>query len=204
MGEPKLRKYTVAEYLEILEASPVKLELIDNQIYTRDGKPYLGAEATNMAGASINHNQISTNLIFELKNKLKGSNCKTFASDARLHSPIKNAYFFPDLVVICGEIKFENDDKNAITNPTIIIEILSDSTESVDRGTKFHHYRQFNSLKEYVLVNQKEARIEVFIKKEDKDIMLVKCFEGIDAICTLESISFSLPLKNIYEGVKFS
>jgi len=204
MGEPKLRKYTAKEYLEILEASPIKLEFIDSQIYTKDGKPYLGNDALNMAGASINHNQISSNLVFQLKNKLKGTNCKTFASDAKLYCATKNSYFFPDLMVICNNITFAKDDVNAITNPTIVVEILSDSTESVDRGTKFHHYRQLNSLQEYVLVNQNEARIEIFVKKEDKDIMVVKCFEGIDSICTLESINYNIPLNDIYEGIKLS
>src|SRR5262245_46847116 len=111
---------------------------------------YLNGYIIAMAGASREHNLIAGNLHGELRSQLKGRPCETYVSDMRVFIDRTGLYTYPDIVAVCGEARFQDDGVDTLLNPTVIVEVLSDSTERYDRGRKFGHYRQLPSLREYV------------------------------------------------------
>src|SRR5438045_3140164 len=121
---------------------------------------YFGGEMFMMAGASEQHNLITTNVVREFSTQLKGRPCKAYANDMRVKVAPTGLFTYPDVVVACGDIHFDDEQKDTLTNPTVIIEVLSKSTEAYDRGEKFVHYRRLDSLQEYLLVSQDQYRIE--------------------------------------------
>ena len=118
-----------------------------------------------MAGASINHNQVLSNLIGAINPSLKGKSCNVFSSDIRVHIPINNSFTYPDLTIVCGKHELPDDHFDTLLNPSVIIEVLSPSTENYDRGNKFFIYQQLTSLKEYILINSVLAMVQVITKK---------------------------------------
>ncbi|GAC1581704.1 MAG: Uma2 family endonuclease [Polyangiales bacterium] len=123
---------------------------------------YLRGQVWAMAGGTIEHGRLASALAGELRSGLRGRPCAVFSSDVRIRVEATDRATYPDLSVACGKRETAKDDDDALTNPMIIVEVLSDSTEADDRGQKFAHYRQLTSLREYVLVSQHEPRIEVF------------------------------------------
>ena len=119
-----------------------------------------------MSGASRAHNLITGNIFGELRTLLKGSGCETYANEMRVSSPLTSSYFYPDVVVVCEEPRFEDDVFDTLLNPIIFVEVLSPSTEAYDRGEKFAHYRQLASLQEYVLVTQDKVLVEHYRRQE--------------------------------------
>ncbi|HZO87468.1 MAG TPA: Uma2 family endonuclease [Chthonomonadaceae bacterium] len=122
---------------------------------------YHGGRIVAMAGASKGHNRITVNLIRHLANQLEGTSCEPFANDLRVRVPACDKYDYPDVAVVCGEPQFEDSHLDTLLNPTLIIEVLSDTTEAADRGEKFACYRTLASLTTYVLVAQKRPSVEV-------------------------------------------
>ena len=163
---------------------------------------YINGEIYAMAGASYEHSSISSNLMFLLIGHLRGHPCQTHGSDLRVYNPTSGSYVYPDVSVICGEPEFTDSVLDTVKNPLVILEILSDSTEKDDRGDKFLHYQLLESLRVYVLVSQKEARIEVYTLRDESWEM--KEFVGLESVFTLEVIDFSAPLSDVYRGVKFA
>lgn len=145
---------TYAEYLAAEEASDVKHE-------------YLRGEVFAMAGGTLEHSRLAVNMAGELRNVLAGRRCVVFNSDARLRIAATDRATYPDVMVVCGHVERAADDPEAIANPVVIVEVLSDSTEADDRGEKFAHYRRLASLREYILVSQRGPRIEVFHREGD-------------------------------------
>lgn len=189
---PKTKRYTVAEYLRLADESPTKLE-------------YKSGELIDMAGATFNHNSIAMNLGGELRNRLSGGPCRVVGSDQRVRTA-DDHYCYPDVTVVCGEPKFVSMDvpQMTLTNPTVLIEVLSPSTEATDRSEKLVRYINLPSLNAYLLVAQDKPRIESFIRKADGSWAVGTFAEGIDAVLRIESLKVEIPLESIYANVRFA
>ncbi len=153
MVDPVLAAHvSYVDYLALERTSETKHEYINGLVYA-------------MAGGSLDHSRLSMNCGRVLGVALTGRPCVTFNSDARVRILETGRSTYPDLSVVCGRLERAPDDPDAITNPTVIVEVLSDSTEASDRGDKFAHYRRLPSLQQYVLVSQTTSRIEVFTRQ---------------------------------------
>ncbi len=179
--------YTVQEYLIRERAAAGKSEFYRGQIFA-------------MAGGSPRHNTISVNLVASLRGRLRGSPCRPYNSDQRIRIPANSLSTYPDVSIVCGELQIDADDHDAIVNPSVIFQVLSKSSESYDRGKKFDLYRQLESIREFVLVSQDEPQVERFVRQEDGSWVLTVFKELETELHTLENV---LPLKEIYEDVKF-
>ncbi len=155
-----------------------------------------------MSGARRNHNIIALNVGSEIQRSLKGKDCEGYPSDMRVFVPASRLYTYPDLVVACGEPIFQDEVLDTLLNPVLIIEILSESTESYDRGQKFQNYRSIDSLREYVLISQGSASIEKYVRHGDGFWMLSEA-AGLDTNITLEAIDCPLSLNDVYDKVNF-
>ena len=171
---------------------------------------YLNGELIAMSGASRAHNLITGNIVGELHNLLKGSGYETYASDMRVSAPVTSSYFYPDVVVVCEEPRFEDDVFDILLNPIILVEVLSSSTEAYDRGEKFSHYRHLASLQEYVLVSQDKVLVERYRRPQKRETAPVTAkdwiftaFQALADILPLTAIQCELPLQEIYERVTF-
>jgi Uma2 family endonuclease len=164
---------------------------------------YFGGEIFAMSGAKRNHNKITTNLSGLVWQHLKGKNCENYSSDMRVFVPETGLYTYPDLIVVCGEPKFQDEVFDTLLNPVLLIEVLSDSTEGYDRGKKFQHYRSIESLQEYVLVAQDEARIEKYVKS-GAGFWVLSDAVGLDAEIKFDSIDCIIALREVYDKVDFS
>lgn len=152
MGDPAIQPYvSYADYLERERTSATKLEWLDGVVY-------------DMAGGTPDHAGLQLAVGGELRAQLRGRKCRVFSSDLKIRVLATGLATYPDLSVVCGRLEKDPEDDNAVTNPTVLVEVLSDSTEGYDRGEKFAHYRRIPSLKEYVLVSQGNPRIEVWRK----------------------------------------
>lgn len=159
MGIPKLKpKISIEDYLEGEKVSQVKHEYLDGEIYA-------------MAGTSKSHNRIVGNLYKKLISRLQGSGCDTFFVDIKVRVEKLNRFYYPDIVVVCGE---DNEDEYYAVKPTLIIEILSPSTKLTDRREKMFAYKEIESLEEYVLIEQNRMYAEIYRRRKD-DI-----FVGLD------------------------
>jgi Uma2 family endonuclease len=161
---------------------------------------YLDGEVIAMSGASRAHNLIALNLAASLHDQLKGRPCETYAGDMRVHTPATGLYTYPDVVVVCGEPRFDDAALDTLLNPTLLIEVLSSSTESYDRGRKFAHYRTLESLREVVLVSQDEVRVELFTRQQHGHWLLSEA-SRLDEAVPLGSIGCELRLADVYDRV---
>ncbi len=163
---------------------------------------YLRGEIYAMSGASLEHNIIASNLNGALWNQFKDRPCRVLGSDMRVQVVEADAYFYPDLSGLCGGFDFHDERKDTYKNPQFVIEILSASTESYDRGKKFFHYQTLPSLREYVLVSQGEAAVEIYRKEGDR--WIYQLLTGPGAELKLESVDCTVPLSEIYRNVTFT
>lgn len=164
---------------------------------------YRDGEVVLMSGARRAHKLIAINVGSGLHGALKNKDCETYMSDMRVYVPSARLYTYPDIVVVCGDPKFIDDEFDTLTNPILLIEILSESTESYDRGQKFKHYRSIDSLREYVLISQQSPSIEKYVKHGDGFWMLSDA-AGLDSSLTLETIDCRLSLADVYDKVTFA
>jgi Uma2 family endonuclease len=178
---------TAEDYLALERASETKSE-------------YLDGEMVAMTGASFEHNLMVANLIGELRQQLKQRPCRVCPSDMRVHIPATGLYTYPDVLVVCGEPRFEDDHFDTLLNPTLIVEVLSPSSESYDRGKKFEHYRTIDSLAEYLLVSQNKFLVEQFVRQE-AGAWLFTATAGRDGRVQLPSIGCTLALSEVYDKV---
>ncbi len=152
-----------------------------------------------MGGASERHNLIVTNVVREVSQQLKGRPCKTYPTDCRTDMRGRIApsglYTYPDVVVVCGEARFDDDQRDTLLNPTLLVEVLSASTEAYDRGDKFEHYRKLDSLAEYLLIAQDRMHVELFVRRA-AEWVLTEC-DGRTASRRLPSIDATLALARI-------
>ena len=197
-------KLTLEEYLKLEEENEQKYEYHDGYVYA-------------MSGGSIPHSLIGGNIFLELGILLKGKSCKPINNDMKLWIEHKNRYFYPDCMVVCGKFELGKNHKDSITNPTIIIEVLSKSTEGYDRGDKFQAYRQLSSLRHYVLISQDKPQIEIFSRREDvqaikndnvtnASLWKITTLEGLDKVLSLElstTEKIEISLKDVDEDIDF-
>ena len=185
--------YTEQEYFDLEIADPLtKYEFVDGNIYA-------------MSGGTINHAQLAGNMMFQFKLQLKKLNnsCRVFNSDLKVKLEKSSVYFYPDLFVVCDKFSDESGRNQAVSNPRLIVEVLSQSTESYDRGDKFEKYRSLESLQEYVLVNQEKATVETYVRKNDK-LWEYRAFAGIESAAHFVSLDISVAMEDIYENVVFA
>ena len=161
---------------------------------------YVDGEILAWAGASRKHNLIAGNVQGELRQQLKGRPCEVYPGEMRVKAPATRAYVYPDVVVVCGEPKFEDGYLDTLLNPTLVFEVLSKSTESYNRLAKSAYYRTIESLSEYLLVAQEEYRIEQYVKQVAGRWLLTE-IRSLDAAIDLESIHCSLTLRDIYDRI---
>jgi Uma2 family endonuclease len=179
--------FTPEQYLEMEREADYKSEYLAGQIYA-------------MAGASPEHVLITGNVTGELRSQLKGRPCSTYPTDLRVRVRPTGLYTYPDVTVVCGKPEFADGDN--LLNPTLIVEVLSDSTEAYDRGEKFAHYRTLDTLKEYVLVSQDKPRVEKFSRQADGTWVL-SVADGMEAVMSLSSIGCELRLNEVYDRIEF-
>jgi Uma2 family endonuclease len=178
-------------------------EYLERENAALEKSEYYNGEIFAMAGTKPNHVRLCMNLSANLFNRLRGRDCEVFPTDLRVNIPqAGNLFTYPDISVVCGKADFSGLDPMSLLNPTLIIEVLSDSTAEYDRTAKFAMYRQIESLKEYVLVNQKQPFVETYLKKDSGEWVYSSASELTEEIL-LTSLNVSLPLAEIYERVEF-
>lgn len=182
------RLLTPEEYLAIERKAEYKSE-------------YFAGEMFALAGANRRHNRIVTNVVVGIDTQLKERPCNVYSSDMRVKVVKTGLYTYPDVVVTCGEELFEDDHKDTLLNPIVIIEVLSESTEAYDRGKKFKHYQQIESLLEYLLVAQDSYGVEKYVRQTGKQ-WLYSEFHDPEEIIKVQSIGCELVLKDLYSKVE--
>lgn len=181
------RRLTPEEYLAIERSTEARSEYFDGQIFA-------------VGGASFAHVQIVSNLVVQLGTQLKASRCRVFSTDLRIRVGATRLFTYPDVVVACEPHVFADDHRDTLTNPTLIIEVLSESTKDYDRGGKFAHYRTLASLREYLLFDQAVAHAEHFARQPGDRWLLSETVSLADTL-TLASIGADLKLAEVYDGV---
>ena len=179
---------SVEEYLELERTSEVRHEYYDGEIFA-------------IVGASESHALIVSNLVLSFGTQLRGGSCRVYSNDMRVQVAHTGLYTYPDLVVLCEEPRFlEEERRSTLLNPGLIVEVLSDSTEAYDRGKKFEHYQALDSLTDYLLVAQDEPRIDHFTRREGG--WFLTAARGLDGVVDLPALGCELPLAEIYDKVE--
>ncbi len=189
MGALQTSKISVEEYLALDRAAEIPSEYHDGEMFP-------------IAAVSWEHSIISANVVSMLRDRLAKTLCSVANSPLRVRvSPTK--YVIPDMMVVCGKPQLTDESQDTVTNPKVIVEILSPSTANYDYGEKFILYRNLESFEEYLLVAQDQARVEVAHKKANKQ-WVITTYEGLDAVVNIESLTMSLPMREIYSGVELN
>jgi len=182
--------YTLEEYAELEKNSEERLEFFDGNVWS-------------VAGASPKHEDIVSNTITELKTKLRGRGCKVFGSNLRVKVPIYQPYRYPDVTALCEQPIYENFyGLEVLTNPALIVEVLSPSTEAFDVGDKFTLYKSIASLTEYLLISQELIRVVLYTKRDEK-VWLHQEFNSLDETVCLSSLNCEVALAEIYLDIEF-
>jgi Uma2 family endonuclease len=177
---------TPEDYLQMLWQDGIRYEYWEGELFA-------------MAGTTITHNVITGNIYALLRAFLNGKKCKVLFTDVNVSLKQETIFVLPDIIVTCNE-----DDLNAnriIRNPSILMEVLSDSTELHDRKRKWEQYRRIKSLRYYLLVSQDRYYVEMFHRPNEQTLFSFQSFEGLDALIPFEDFSFSIPMKDVYEGI---
>ena len=185
----RLTHLTEEDYLALERAASSRSEFLDGEMFA-------------MAGGSPMHSLIAANVIRELGNHLRSGPCRPFTSDLRLKVEATGLYTYPDVSVLCGPLQYAAGTDDTVVNPTVLVEVLSDATEGYDRGEKFRHYRQMPALQEYLLVSQRQPRIEQFLRRPG-DEWTLRTAEGRDAALLLPALGVTLALREVFAGVEF-
>jgi len=185
---PHHSNWTVQEYLNYERTAADRHEFVDGQIYA-------------MAGAPERHHQIVSAVHYTLYGQVLERPCQVFQSDMRVQVA-ENVYFYPDVVVVCGDALYTDATRDTLLNPTAVVEVLSPSTEDYDRGSKFMHYRALSSLQAYVLVSQKNMHVERYLR-QNADQWILTDFTQPDSTIDLPAIGCTLLLRDVYRKVNF-
>lgn len=187
---PRPTMYSEEEYLRLEDQAFEKSEFYRGKIVM-------------MAGAAPNHNRIKDNLIGEIYSILKkGKSCRSYSSDQRVHIPYNTLYTYPDVVIVCGTPVFAERDRNSITNPSVIIEVLSPSTALYDLTKKFRLYRDIESLKEYVIIDSLSEAAEVWRRTADNHWLLSDDAFSLNESITIQTIGATLQMADLYDGTE--
>ena len=188
-AERKPRLFTPEEYLLLEEQAEQKSEYFDGEIFA-------------MAGGLPEHNQIAGNALIALGAQLKGLPCRGYVNDLRLHVRKNGLYTYPDLMIICGDNELLAGRTDTVTNPLLILEVLSKSTRDYDQGEKFRMYRAIPSLRHYLVVEQKAVWV-VHHKKTDANNWITEEYDDLANVITLNPPGLQLPLADLYEKITF-
>ena len=181
---------TEDEYLIFERDSDIKHEFANGEVYA-------------MARASWNHTVIVSNINTRLNVKLENSSCLSVTSDMRVQVVSVKSYRFPDVIVVCGEPQFKDADVDILTNPTVLVEVMSPTTALVDRNEKLYEYFRIPTLQEYLIISQDRARVERYLRDADNDEWRYTERIGLDTAIDLPSLSCRLSLSEIYNQVQF-
>jgi Uma2 family endonuclease len=181
------RSVTPEQYLAMERKAETKSEYWNGEIYA-------------MAGASRSHSVIVANVIISIGSRLRGRPCTVYPSDMRVMVAPTKLYTYPDVSVVCGQSRFEDKREDSLLNPSVIVEVLSPSTEAYDRGEKFANYRAMESLTDYLLIAQDHPAIEHYVRQAD-DKWLLSTYRGLETVVTIESIGCQLSLADVYDKV---
>jgi Uma2 family endonuclease len=179
--------FTPAEYFKLEETSEDKHEYRDGVIVP-------------MAGASANHSQILFNLTLQVGPDIKKRECRLFDSNMRVQVRESGLYTYPDMTIVCGKVEYAKGRKDTITNPTLIVEVLSPSTRTYERGYKFDLYRPLKSLQAYVLIDSEQAHVDYFQKRPDGKWEVIEYAQLTDKVA-IPLIGVHVPLAAIYDMV---
>jgi len=185
------QRLTAAEYLALERAADTKSEFFDGEMFA-------------MSGASLPHNRITINVVLSLGMQLRGRPCEVLSTDMRLKVDPTGLYTYPDVLVVCGEAQLEDEHHDTLLNPTLIIEVLSPSTEAYDRGEKFAQYQRLASLQEYVLIAQDRHRVERFARQATGNDWLLTSASDLNGRLHLASIDCDLALADVYDRVELA
>lgn len=193
MREHRLdRHYSISEFMDLeYSESEMKYEYINGNIYA-------------MSGGTIKHGLISANTLFALRSALANGQkpCITFGSDVKVAISEANSYVYPDVFVVCGEMEQDQEIKEAITNPILIVEVLSKSTHNYDQNKKFRLYRTLSSFKEYIIIDQDQATVDVFYRERENSWQIAT-YAGLDRIIPLTSLGIEIAMASLYENITF-
>jgi Uma2 family endonuclease len=184
-------RYTIEEYIELDKNSEERLE-------------YFGGQVVSMSGGSLSHNRITRNLTGALVSRMANRECEVLPSEMRIKVPKAPPYRYADLVIVCGPPVIETvQGLDVLVNPSLIVEILSESTEAYDRGNKFRAYQSIETFNEYLLIAQDRAYVTHYLRQPDGQ-WLRSDIEGLDRELELSSIGVSIPLSELYFNVELS
>ncbi len=176
---------TLEEYNLLEEENQQRYEYHDGEVFA-------------MAGGDPVHNAICHNLHVFLGNALREKSCNVFTSDQKVRIDFINRSLYPDASVTCGPVDRAESDSKAITNPVLLVEVLSDSTEAYDRGRKFEYFSRLPSLREYVLIEQHEPAIQIHYRTTDTNLWQITWVAGLDETLTLQSLEIETTLRELY------
>ena len=186
---PKYNFISPEQYLEMERSSDLKHEYYKGEVFA-------------MSGASVPHNDIAYNINRLVAPFLHGKACKIYGSDFRIYIPEKELFTYPDFSIVCRETKTSEVYTDNLTNPTVIIEVLSKSTKDYDRGTKFNLYRSIKALQEYILIDSTAVSVELFVRQKDNSWLLTEYKQLTDDF-VIKTIDLALRLIDIYDDVRF-
>lgn len=189
MGEAAESYTSYAAYLAMERDSNLRYQWLDGQVFA-------------MAGGTIAHGLLGAAVIAELRGLASRCGCVVGSSDLKLRVRATGLATYADGVVICGRAEVDPDDHNAVNNPSVLVEVLSDGTEGYDRGEKFEHYQRIEALREYVLVSQRKRRIEVYTRAEGGSWTLTAAGAGERVV--IASLGGSLAVDRVYDGVELT
>src|SRR5438874_13560821 len=188
LPEQFLPAITAEQYLQLERVSEMRHEFFDGLMYA-------------MAGESPDHSTICFNLASAIGFQIKDKHCRGFSPNMKVRAGIGGLYAYPDLMIVCGEATFHDEHGDVLLNPTVIFEVLSPSTEKYDRGEKFRRYQQIESLQDYVMVSQDQARLEHHHRQTDGTWKEAEV-RGLDGVLVLSSIDCRIPLAEVYQHTK--
>ena len=187
MSSVPKHRFSVEEYLALDREADYKSEYVAGEIFA-------------MGGASPKHVLISGNTVREFGNRLRDTPCQVYSADLRIQAEKRDAYHYPDVAVVCGRPEYRDERRDTITNPVVIVEVLSSATRNYDRGDKFASYRRLASLREYILIDQEACHVEHFVRTEGGwEFTEIEDCQGNLVIPTLD---IAIPVAEIYAKVE--
>ena len=189
MASETLPRFSLEKYLELEREAEFRSEYIDGQI-------------VSMAGCTWQHEMLQGNIYFELRGRLRGTGCRAVLPGFRIQVSRQHSTY-PDVAVVCGKLALADGQNDAYTNPAVVVEVLSPNTEHYDRGEKFRRYRMLESVKDYILIDQRRVLVEHFTRQPDNSWTLRDC-QKLDEELSIDTIGVKIPLQCIYEGVELA
>jgi Uma2 family endonuclease len=188
MAYPAFDYISPQDYLEMEVRSNERHEYFDGRIYA-------------MSGASYNHNYIVSNLVKKISSLLDDKDCDFFVSDQRVASPLMDSFVYPDITILCDQIESKENGFDTLTNPSVIIEVMSPSTKGYDMAFKYHYYKQIQSLKEYVLIDSTQIYTQINSRNGDQWSSVIN--EDTNGSLCIKTIGLEMSFKDIYRKVSF-